>query len=161
MFLIDIAVPRDIDPAANKLDSVYLYDVDDLQGVVQANLKGRQKEAAKAELIVNEEVSQFQNWLSSLEVKPTIVALRQQLEQVRQAEMAKTLSSLNKLNDKERKAIESMTCAIVNKILHHPTHILKQTNNGGDGNLYIDAVRTLFDLPDPVEQKTDPDKSNQ
>jgi len=155
MFLIDIAVPRDIDPAANKLDSIYLYDVDDLQGVVQANMKERQKEAAKAELIINDEVGQFQAWLSTLEVKPTIVALRQQLEQVRRAEVQKTLSSLNKLNDKERKAIESMTCAIVNKILHQPTYILKQANNNGDGSLYIDAVRTLFDLPDPVDQKSD------
>lgn len=161
MFLIDIAVPRDIDPAANKLDSIYLYDVDDLQGVVQANLKERQKEAAKAELIITAEVSQFQDWLSTLEVKPTIVALRQQMEQFRQVEMDKTLSSLNKLNDKERKAIESMTCAIVNKILHHPTHILKQTNNATNGGLYLDAVRTLFDLPDSVEQKPDTDKSNQ
>ena len=160
MFMIDIAVPRDIDPAANKLDCVYLYDVDDLQGVVQANMKERQKEAAKAELIINEEVGQFQTWLSTLEVKPTIVALRQQLEQVRRAEVQKTLSSLNGLNDKERKAIESMTSAIVNKILHHPTHILKQTNNNGDGSLYVDAVRTLFDLTDPVEQKPDPGKTS-
>ena len=157
MFMIDIAVPRDIDPAANKLDSIYLYDVDDLQGVVQANLKERQKEAAKAELIVNAEVSQFQNWLSTLEVKPTIVALRQQLEQIRQVEIGKTLSNLNTLNDKERKAIESMTCAIINKILHHPTYILKQASNGDDGNQYLDAVRTLFDLPD---HKPDPDKLN-
>jgi len=160
MFLIDIAVPRDIDPAANKLDSIYLYDVDDLQGVVQANMKERLKEAAKAELIINEEVGQFQTWLSTLEVKPTIVALRQQLEQVRRAEVQKTLSSLNGLNDKERKAIESMTSAIVNKILHHPTHILKQTNSNGDGSLYVDAVRTLFDLTDPVEQKPDPGKTS-
>ncbi len=157
-FLIDIAVPRDIDPAANKLDSVYLYDVDDLQGVVQANVKERQKESAKAELIIAEEVNQFQSWLATLEVKPTIVALRQQLEEVRLAEVDKTLSSLSGLNDKERKAIESMTSAIVNKILHQPTNVLKQANNNGDGNLYIDAVRTLFDLPDPVDQK--PDKSN-
>ncbi|MEA3545273.1 MAG: glutamyl-tRNA reductase, partial [Thermodesulfobacteriota bacterium] len=113
------------------------------------------KEAAKAELIIADEVSQFQIWLSTLEVKPTVVALRQQLEQVRCAEVQKTLSSLSGLNDKERKAIESMTCAIVNKILHHPTHILKQANNNGDGSLYIDAVRTLFDLSDPVDQKPD------
>jgi glutamyl-tRNA reductase len=158
MFLIDIAVPRDIDPAANKLDSIYLYDVDDLQGVVQANLKERQKEAAKAELIINEEVGQFQNWLATLEVKPTIVALRQKMEQVRQAEMEKTLSNLNGLNDKERKAIESMTSAIINKILHHPTYILKQTSNGDDNNLYLDAVRTLFDLPDLEKQESTPDK---
>lgn len=158
MFLIDIAVPRDIDPAANKLDSIYLYDVDDLQGVVQANLKERQKEAAKAELIINEEVGQFQNWLATLEVKPTIVALRRKMEQVRQAEMDKTLSNLNALNDKERKAIESMTSAIINKILHHPTHVLKQTSSGDDSSLYLDAVRTLFDLSDAETQKSNPDK---
>lgn len=156
MFLIDIAVPRDIDPAANKLDSIYLYDVDDLQGVVQANLKERQKEAAKAELIINEEVGQFQDWLAALEVKPTIVALRQKMEQVRQAEMEKTFSHLNGLNDKERKAIESMSSAIINKILHHPTYILKQTSSGDESSLYIDAVRTLFDLPDAKKTENKP-----
>ncbi|SDZ99514.1 glutamyl-tRNA reductase [Desulfuromusa kysingii] len=153
MFLIDIAVPRDIDPAANKLDSIYLYDVDDLQGVVQANLKERQKEAAKAELIINEEVGQFQRWLATLEVKPTIVALRQKMEQVRQGEVEKTFSNLNGLNAKERKAIESMSSAIINKILHHPTHVLKQTSTEDDSSLYLDAVRTLFDLPDVDRQK--------
>ncbi len=148
MFLIDIAVPRDIDPAANKLDGIYLYDVDDLQGVVQANLKERQKEAAKAELIVEAEVEQFCSWLATLEVTPTIVALRRKIEQIRQAELEKTLSGLNSLDDKQRKAIESMTSAMVNKILHQPTHILKQTSNGGDSNCYLDAVRTLFNLTD-------------
>lgn len=161
MFLIDIAVPRDIDPAANKLDSIYLYDVDDLQGVVQANLKGRQKEAAKAELIINDEVEQFCAWLSTLEVKPTIVALRRRMEQIRQGEFEKTLSSLTGLEDKERKAIEAMSNAIVNKILHHPTYILKQKNNGSDGSLYIDAARTLFDLPAAVDSKIMTDKSDE
>ncbi|HEY5673123.1 MAG TPA: glutamyl-tRNA reductase [Malonomonas sp.] len=148
MFLIDIAVPRDIDPLANRIDGVYLYDVDDLQGVVQANLKGREKEAAKAEKIIEEEIIQFQRWLSTLEVKPTIVALRQQMEEIRQAELQKTLSSLNGLNDKERKAVEAMASAIVNKILHQPTNILKKSQDGNDGDLYIDAVRTLFALPE-------------
>jgi len=147
MFLIDIAVPRDIDPAANKLDCVYLYDVDDLQGVVQANLKERHKEAEKAELIIKDEIVQFRNWLETLEVKPTIVALRQQMDQIRQVEIEKTLASLNHLNDKERKAIEAMSSAIVNKILHQPTQKLKQANQDDDGSLYLDAVRTLFDLP--------------
>lgn len=153
MFLIDIAVPRDIDPLANKLDGIYLYDVDDLQGVVQANLKGRNKEAAKAEKIIDGEIQQFQKWMSTLEVKPTIVALRQRLDQVRKAELEKTFSNLNGLGDKERKAVEAMTNAIVNKILHHPTNILKKSQNGSDGNLYIDAVRTLFDLPDNTDQQ--------
>ncbi len=154
MFLIDIAVPRDIDPAANKLDSIYLYDVDDLQGVVQANLKGRQKEAARAELIIEEEVKQFCDWLTTLEVKPTIVALRQQMEQIRQGEIEKTFNNLTGLGDKERRAIESMSNAIINKILHHPTSILKQKSSGSDGSLYIDATRTLFNLTDPVEPES-------
>ncbi len=160
MFLIDIAVPRDIDPAANRLDCIYLYDVDDLQGVVQANLKERQKEAEKAELIIREEVIQFENWLSTLEVKPTIVALRRQMEQVRQAEMEKTLAHLSDLNEKERRAIEAMSAAIVNKILHQPTQMLRQASQGGDGSVYLDAVRTLFDLPAPSETQTDSDKAD-
>ncbi len=158
MFLIDIAVPRDIDPTANKLDGIYLYDVDDLQGVVQANVKERQKEATKAELIINGEVDTFQKWLNSLEVKPTIVALRQQLEQVRHTELEKTLSNMNGLSNKELKSVEAMSHAIINKILHHPTQILKQTNSGDDGSLYIDAVRTLFNLPDATDNRVDVDK---
>jgi glutamyl-tRNA reductase len=156
MFLIDIAVPRDIDPLANKLDGIYLYDVDDLQGVVQANLKEREKEATKAEKIIDGEIQQFLKWMSTLEVKPTIVALRRQLDEVRKAELEKTLANLNALDNKERKAVEAMTNAIVNKILHHPTNILKQAQNGSDGDLYIDAVRTLFDLP----ENTDPQPQN-
>lgn len=151
MFLIDIAVPRDIDPLANRIDGIYLYDVDDLQGVVQANLKEREQEAARAETIIDEEIEQFQRWLATLEVKPTIVALRQQLDRVRKAELEKTFSSLNGLNDRERKTVEAMTSAIINKILHHPTNILKQAQNGSDGDLYIDAVRTLFDLPEDTD----------
>ncbi len=151
MFLIDIAVPRDIDPMANKLDGIYLYDVDDLQGVVQANLKEREKEAAKAEKIIDGEIVQFQKWMSTLEVKPTIVALRRRLDEVRKAEVEKTLASLNGLGQKEQKAIEAMANAIVNKILHHPTNVLKQSQNGSGNDLYIDAVRTLFDLPDTAD----------
>lgn len=146
MFLIDIAVPRDIDPAANKLDSVYLYDVDDLQGVVQANLKERQKEALKAEQIVDEEVAQFLDWLSNLTVRPTIVALRQQLDQVRCRELEKTLSSLGRLDERQSRAIEAMSRAIVNKILHHPTSMLKRLGCDDDRLRYLDAVQILFDL---------------
>lgn len=161
MFLIDIAVPRDIDPAANKLDSIYLYDVDDLQGVVQANLKERHKEAEKAELIIKSEVAQFENWLGTLEIQPTIVAFRRHIESIRQAEMDKTLSNLSDLNKKERKAIEAMTSAIVNKILHQPTHILKQASGNGNGEMYLDAVRTLFDLPAPEQNNSESDDSDQ
>ena len=161
MFLIDIAVPRDIDPAANKLDSIYLYDVDDLQGVVQANLKERHKEAEKAELIITDEVAQFETWLGALEVKPTIVALRRHFEGIRQVEIDKTLSNLSALDKKERKAIEAMTSAIVNKLLHQPTHILKQASGNGHGDMYLDAIRTLFDLPAPKENNSESDDSDQ
>jgi len=161
MFLIDIAVPRDIDPAANKLDSIYLYDVDDLQGVVQANLKERHKEAEKAELIIKSEVTQFESWLGTLEIQPTIVAFRRHIESIRQTEIDKTLSNLSDLNKKERKAIEAMTSAIVNKILHQPTHILKQASGNGNGEMYLDAVRTLFDLPAPEQNNSEFDDSDQ
>jgi glutamyl-tRNA reductase len=150
MFLIDIAVPRDIDPKVNKLDNAYLYDVDDLQGVVQANLKERQKEAGKAEAIVEQEIGQFYQWLGNLEVKPTIIALRRKLEEIRQQELDKTFGNLKDLSTGQRKSIEAMTGAIINKILHQPTAILKRTQNDSSGEDYVDAVRALFDLPAPA-----------
>ena len=151
MFLIDIAVPRDIDPKVNKLDNAYLYDVDDLQGVVQANLKERQKEASKAEAIVEQEIGQFHQWLGNLEVKPTIIALRRKLEEIRQQELDKTFSNLKDLTAGQRKSIEAMSSAIINKILHQPTSILKRTQNDSSGEDYVDAVRVLFDLPAPAD----------
>jgi len=149
MFLIDIAVPRDIDPRVNDIDNVYLYDVDDLQGVVQANLKERQKEAKKAEAIVEQEIGQFHTWLSGLEVVPTIKALRQSFEEIRQKELEKTFSNLRDLDDRERKAIEALTSALINKLLHQPTAVLKRSQENEDGNAYVDAVRVLFDLETP------------
>jgi glutamyl-tRNA reductase len=154
MFLIDIAVPRDIDPRVNNIENVYLYDVDDLQGVVQANLKERQKEAKKAEGIIEQEIEVFFRWLGSLEVVPTIVALRKRLEDIRRAELDKTLSSLKTLGDKEKKSIEALTTAIVNKILHPPMTLLKKSQSDPAGDNYVEAIRALFDLelPAPEEQ---------
>ncbi|TYO99315.1 glutamyl-tRNA reductase [Geothermobacter ehrlichii] len=146
MFFIDIAVPRDIDPEVNEVANVYLYDVDDLQGVVQANLKERQKEAKKAEAIIDQEIGQFHGWLATLEVKPTIVSLRRKFEEIRQNEVEKTLRNLKHLGPKEEKAIHAMTSAIINKILHSPISRLKQAQNGDDGDLYVDALRALFEL---------------
>ncbi len=150
MFLIDIAVPRDIDPKVNDLDNAYLYDVDDLQGVVQANLKERKKEAGKAEAIVEQEIGQFYQWLGNLEVKPTVIALRRKLEEIRTQELEKTFGNLKDLSSKQRKSIEAMAGAIINKILHQPTAILKNTQNESSGEDYVDAVRVLFDLPAPA-----------
>lgn len=147
MFLIDIAVPRDIEPTANKLDNVYLYDVDDLQGVVQANMKERQKEAEGAEQIIVDEVAHFQSWMVGLAIKPTIIALRQKVEDIRQGELKKTLTHLNGLGVKERQAVEAMSMALINKILHQPTSVLKEVNDSGESKHYLSAVKALFDLP--------------
>ena len=165
MFLIDIAVPRDIDPKVNDISNTYLYDVDDLQGVVQANLKERQKEAGKAEAIVEQEIGQFHQWLGNLEVKPTVIALRRKFEEIRQQELDKTLGNLKDLTDKQRKSIEAMAGAIINKILHKPTAVLKNSQNDTSGEDYVDAVRTLFDLPAPsdddqeIKPLDDPDQA--
>jgi len=162
MFFIDIAVPRDIDPKVNDIDNVYLYDVDDLQGVVQSNLKERQKEAKKAEGIIDLEIDQFHRWLASLEVVPTIVALRNRLEDVRRGELEKTFASLKDLGPKERKSVEALTAAIINKVLHQPITVLKQSQNNGAGENYVDAVRVLFDLeaPNPEGEMKSFDEQN-
>lgn len=150
MFLIDIAVPRDVDPKVNDLANIYLYDVDDLQGVVQANLKERQKEAHRAEVIIGEEIGQFHQWLANLEVKPTIVALRRRFEEVCSQELARTCGNHKDLTEAQRRGLEAMTNAIVNKLLHRPIAILKRTQNETSGEDYVDAVRELFDLPAPT-----------
>lgn len=146
MFFIDIAVPRDIDPAVNDLENVYLYNTDDLQGVVEYNLEQRRREAEKAEEIVSNEIGQFQGWLSSLQVVPTIVALRGSFEQIRRAELAKTLAAWKDLPADGEKRLEALTSAIIAKLLHTPTSVLKRTGQGNRTDLYLDALRNLFEL---------------
>lgn len=146
MFFIDISVPRNVDPLVNNIDNAYVYDVDDLQGVVAANLQERSKEAEAAEKIIVEEIEKFYRWIKSLDVVPTIIALRQYCDGVRRSELSKALVSLNGLSDKEKKVLDAMTSAIVNKILHHPVTHLKKESNRIEGDLYIDTIRNLFDL---------------
>ena len=155
MFFIDIAVPRDIDPKVNGVDNVYLYTVDDLNGIVQSNLEQRGKEAEKAEDIVNQEIGQFFKWLSSLEVTPTIVALRSRFEEVRQTELAKTLSACKDLSPESQKRVEACTSAIINKLLHTPTSILKRAGQGGRTDLYVDALRQMFELETGLPEDDD------
>jgi glutamyl-tRNA reductase len=153
MFFIDIAVPRDIDPKVNDVENVYLYDMDDLQGVVASNLQQRGEEAKKAEEIVNQEIGQFHKWLASLEVTPTIVALRSKFEEIRQAELAKTLANWKDLPPDGQKRLEALTAAIVNKLLHPPTSLLKRTGQGGRTDLYVDGLRQLFELETAVTEE--------
>jgi glutamyl-tRNA reductase len=146
MFFIDIAVPRDIDARVNDVESAYLFTVDDLQEIVQANLAQRNLEASKAEEIIEQEIGQFFRWLSSLESTPTIVALRSKFEEIRRAELDKTLGGWKDLPPEAEKRLELLTMAIINKLLHTPTALLKQSGQGGRTDLYTDALRQLFDL---------------
>lgn len=145
IFFIDIAVPRDIDPQVNRLSNSYVYDIDDLQGVIDENIEDRQKEAIKGERIVDEAVIQFRDWYASLEVVPTIVALRNKLESIAETEIKKTLQS-NKIPESGAQAIKKMADSLINKILHHPTMFLKRNSMTGDKSNHIDLVRKLFKL---------------
>ncbi|MDW7710054.1 MAG: glutamyl-tRNA reductase [Deferrisomatales bacterium] len=150
MFLIDIAVPRDIDPRINDLPNVYLYDVDDLQGVVDANKKERAKEAEKAEQVVAEEVAAFLSWLKTLEVAPTIRDLRERFDAIRRSELEKTLKAFGEgLTEKQRRSLEAMGQAIVNKILHEPSMYLKRQADDAALEGSVETVRQLFGLGDP------------
>ena len=146
MFFIDISVPRNVDPLINNIDNIYLYNVDDLQGVVEANMKERAKEARAAEVIIDEEIKNFYRWVKSLDVVPTIVALKKKIEDIRKGEVEKALSGLNGLQEKDIQVIDAMTKAIVNKIVHDPVTHLKKEANKVEGDFYIEAARRLFDL---------------
>lgn len=153
MFFIDIAVPRDIDPKVNDVESAYLFTVDDLQEIVQSNLAQRNLEAEKAEEIIDQEIGQFFKWLSSLESTPTIVALRSKFEEIRQAELARSVANWKDLPPEAEKRLDVLTSAIINKLLHTPTTVLKQAGQGGRTDLYVDALRQLFELqPAPRDE---------
>jgi glutamyl-tRNA reductase len=146
MFFIDLGDRRNFDPAINQIANVYLYDIDDLQSVANENLSERAGEVRKADEIVDEEVAGFLRWMDSLDQVPTIVALRQRLEEIRRSEFEKSLrTSLKGLSEKERQAIEDMTSAIIGKILHAPIARMKKPEDGEE-SLYVEALRKLFGL---------------
>ena len=146
MFFIDIAVPRDIDPAVNALENVFLYDIDDLHNVVQENRRARQREALAAEELVWQEVRQFQQWMAARDAVPTIVALRQRAETMRVQELDKALAKLGPLDDRQRRIIDALTSGIVNKLLHAPTVYLKRSSGAEQVRDAVHLVRHLFDL---------------
>jgi glutamyl-tRNA reductase len=144
VFIIDISVPRNIDPEINDLENVYLYNVDDLQGVVDSNLFERQKEAEKAEKIIAEELETFVKWQASLDSVPTIKALREKAEEIKKEEIDKLFHKLSGIDEKEREAIEYMATALVNKLIHPPTAALKEDSENRD--LLVAAVRKLYGI---------------
>ena len=148
IFLIDIAVPRDIAPEVNELENVYLYDIDDLQNVVNANMEERQKEAESAMEIINQEVTKFNYWFSTLDAIPTIVEMRNRAEDMRAFEVDKTLKNMEHLSSDDKEAINQLTQSLVKKILHKPTINLKKKTQSHDGHIYLKAIRDLFHLDD-------------
>ena len=149
MFFIDVGDRRNFDPQINEVDNVYLYNIDDLKSVAEENLHERSHEAQRAETIVMEEVETFVSWTNSLEQVPTITALREKLETIRQREIEKSLNGgLRDLSEKQRIAMEQMTAAMMKKVLHGPLIHLKNASDGDDDMLYVAALKRLFDLED-------------
>ncbi|MCW2976710.1 MAG: Glutamyl-tRNA reductase [Actinomycetia bacterium] len=146
LLLIDLAVPRDLDPAIHELDGCYLYDIDDLEAIVSETLVGRRGEAERAEAIVAAEAEKFREWQASLDVVPAIASLRARAEEIREAELRKAEGLLGRLDESQRNAVEAITSQIVNKLLHLPTVRMKQAAAAADGVIYADAVRHLFGL---------------
>jgi glutamyl-tRNA reductase len=151
MFIVDLAVPRAIDPAVRKLDGVYLYDVDDLDGVIDDHRGARAQEAVKAEAIVEAEVEIFWRWFEGLDAVPTIVSLRDKIEGIRQRELKRFLGGLDTLAPADREAVERLTLAIVNKILHGPVSTLKRHRADPTEAFYVEAVQRLFRLGDEAD----------
>jgi glutamyl-tRNA reductase len=146
IFLIDIAIPRDIEPGVNDIDGVYLYNIDDLQAVVEENIGERRQEALRAETIVAEEVDKFLDWTKTLDSAPTIIALREKLEAIRAGELARINGKLGELTPAERDAVEMITRSIINKIAHDPISFLKKAGKRSKGSTYLDITQRLFNL---------------
>lgn len=155
IFLIDIAMPRDIEPAVGEIPNVHLYNIDDLESAVATNLKERRAEARKVEPIIAEEVARFERWLATLSVVPAIVALRERAEAIRQEELARTAAVLSRLPEEDRRRIEALTLAIEKKLLHHPIALLRTRAAAGDGHETVEALRDLFGLDDRARPHED------
>jgi glutamyl-tRNA reductase len=148
VFIIDIAVPRDVDPEINKVNNVFLYDIDDLRNVVDANLKQRQREAQFAEEIVREEVESFVNSARVVDLAPTIVSIRTHWESIRQQELAKNKNRLGELTEDQQAAVENLTQNLLNKLLHGPISELKSLSHHPDGQAHIESIKRILGLKD-------------
>ncbi len=155
LFIIDIAVPRDVEPEVNELENVYLFDIDDLREVVEQNLKTRQKEALRAKTIIEEEVHKVKRWLSELAINPTLRRLFEKAEVLRQKELEKTLKRLKKLSPEEKEALEILTRSLVQKLLRYPIQFLKKGYHE-EGKFAISLIREIYQL-DEVEETLERD----
>jgi glutamyl-tRNA reductase len=158
LFIIDIAVPRDVEAAVGEIEQVFLYNVDDLQGIVQENLARRSSEIARAEAIVAEELARYTTWQLSRKAIPTVVALRQRFEEIRRAELRRLESRLSGLPPDARARIEEVTKLLTEKLLLEPTEQLKALPDEETQATYTEAVNRLFRLGDQAAPLTKPDK---
>lgn len=156
LFIIDIAVPRDVEPEVNKLENVYLYDIDDLKSVVEENLKERKKEALRAQVIIETEVFKFQKWLKELDFYPTLKTLSEKAEILRQNELNKTFKKLKNLSEEEKEAIEILTKSLVQKLLYYPINFIKKSYHE-EGKYAISLIRQIFELDEPFKEISDAD----
>ncbi len=156
MFFIDIAVPRDVDPGMNRLDGIFVYDIDDLQQAVTSHVADRGKEAERAEAIITGEVERFQVRLRTLDVVPTIVSLQDHLETIRQAEIDRVRGRLGPLSPEQELAVEALTRGIISKIMHTPISTLKTAVREAEATTVVDVVRRLFNLRDKSPQEQEP-----
>jgi glutamyl-tRNA reductase len=157
MFFIDIAVPRDVDPEMNKLDGIFIYDIDDLQQAAASHAAERSKEAERAESIVEDEVGRFHARVQSLHVVPAIISLQDYVETIRQAELDRVRGRLGQLSPEQEQALEALTRGIVRKILHTPITRLKSAAAGPEVTTLIDAFKKIFNLQDKaVEHNPSP-----
>jgi glutamyl-tRNA reductase len=159
ILMIDISNPRNIDPEVDKVDNVYLYDIDDLQSKVDVNAEGRAKEAQKAEKLVELEVETYLQWERALDAVPTIVDLREKVEDIRKKEFEKTVGSMNDISEDQKRAMDIMSQAIVNKLLHAPLVVLKQAATAGEGDNTIAIARRLFNLDKELKRPVHEDKT--
>jgi len=157
LFMIDIGVPRDLEPGINDLDNVYLYNIDDLKEVVEENRERRQEAAVQAERLVAAETLKFMDWLQTLSVYPTIISLKEKAQAICQAELKKTLGYLGPLTPEQEQSLEVMTESIISKLLHDPIIFLKGNHHRKRGEGELALVRRLFNL-DPVGWEEPPDK---
>ena len=151
MFFIDIAVPRDVDPKVNDIPSVYLYDIDDMQGVLDNNISSRKESAREAETIVDKHGDKFINWLEGLKVLPTIVKLREKIELIKKSELNRTFGKLDTLDDVQKDIINNLVDRLIGKMLHEPITNLKRESSSSLGAYYSDTIQKLYNLDKELE----------
>ncbi|MEC0169755.1 glutamyl-tRNA reductase [Paenibacillus graminis] len=155
LFMIDIAVPRDIDPAAASVPDVFLYDIDDLEGIVENNLEMRRSEAAKIEVMIEAELEDFQMWLKTLGVRPVIRALQDKSNGIYEDTMDSLFNKLPELDEHQRKVIRRLTKSIVNQMMHDPINVIKELSSGKQGNEALEYFTQIFALQEQLG--SDPD----